>query len=59
LSYTKSMVKVKKFTLSILIGLAGLLLVLSGFNLVQLSGTLSLYIGVMLLAVAGMMYMLP
>jgi len=53
------MVKVKKFTLSILIGLAGLLLVLSGFNLVQLSGTLSLYIGVMLLAVAGMMYMLP
>lgn len=48
----------KKFFLVALIGIAGLLLTLAGINLIQLSQNLILYAGIILLALAAILYFL-
>lgn len=52
------MSKLKKFILVTLTGLAGLLLTLAGFNLIQLSQNLILYAGIILLVLTVLMYFL-
>ena len=50
------MQKIKKLLFVAVIGIGGLLLVLAGFNLIQLSQTLILYAGLVLLVIAGLLY---
>lgn len=50
--------KLKKVFLVLLVGIAGLLLTLAGFNLIELSQNLILYAGIGLLIIAGLMYLL-
>ena len=51
------MAKAKKFFFSILIALVGLLLVLAGLDLIELSQTLTLYIGIGALLIAVILYL--
>lgn len=50
------MAKAKKFFFSGLIALVGLLLVLAGVNLIELSETLVLYTGIGALVIAVLLY---
>jgi hypothetical protein len=46
----------KKLLFVVILGIEGLLLVLAGFNLIQLSQTLILYSGIALLIISGLLY---
>lgn len=50
------MTKAKKLFFSILVSLVGLLLVLAGFNLIELSQTLVLYTGIGAFVIAVLLY---
>jgi len=51
------MKRIKKELFVLVIGIAGLLLTLAGLNLIQLSPTLILYSGVVLLVVSALLYL--
>lgn len=50
--------KFKKILLVVLTGVAGLLLTLAGFNLIELSQNLILYAGIILLVLTALLYFL-
>ena len=50
--------KFKKLIFTILVGLVGFLLTLTGLSLIQLSQNLILYSGIVLLILAGLLYFL-
>jgi len=51
-------VKIKKLVVSLVLGILGFLLALSGLNLIQLSAKLALYAGLALFALAALNYFL-
>lgn len=53
------MARIRKFLSVTLTGISGLLLTLAGFNLIELSKSLILYAGVILLAAALITYIIP
>ncbi len=53
------MVKIKKLLFTLLSGISGLLLTLAGLNLITLTNTLILYVGLVLLVVAVLFAILP
>jgi len=52
------MEKFKKLFFAVILGTEGFLLVLAGFNLIQLSQNIILYSGVALIIIAGLLYIL-
>ncbi len=52
------MEKIKKISFAAILGIEGFLLVLAGFNLIQLSQNLILYSGIALIVIAGLLYIL-
>jgi len=50
------MVQIKKILLASLVGIGGFLLALAGFSLIQLSQTLILFIGILYLLMAVLIY---
>jgi len=50
------MKNIKKLFFVTILGIEGLLLVLAGFNLIQLSQNLILYSGIALIIISGLLY---
>ncbi len=53
------MAKLKKLFFVTLSGISGLLLTLAGLSLIELTPTLILYVGIVLLALSAIFYILP
>ena len=53
------MAKIKRFLVILVSGVGGIILTLSGLNLIQITGDLELYSGIALLVLSLLMYILP